>query len=80
MNPEEDSKSPSEYRSVAIVGMSGRFPGAGCLGDFWKNLRDGVESISALSDADLEAAGVAPRRRLDPRYVRFTAALDGIEF
>ncbi|MFD5738065.1 beta-ketoacyl synthase N-terminal-like domain-containing protein, partial [Streptomyces sioyaensis] len=30
---------------VAIVGMAGRFPGAGDLTEFWSNLRDGVESI-----------------------------------
>ncbi len=64
---------------VAIIGMSGRFPGAGCLEDFWKNLRDGVESISILSDAELDAAGVAPRRRLDPRYVKAAALLEGVD-
>lgn len=31
---------------IAIIGMSGRFPGAKDLEDFWQNLRDGVESIS----------------------------------
>ena len=75
-----DRSSSSEYPSgVAIVGMSGRFPGAGCIGDFWKNLRDGVESISRLSDVDLDAAGVAPQRRLDSRYVRAAALMEGIE-
>ena len=49
---------------LAILGMSGRFPGAGCLEDFWRNLRDGVESISVLSDSELDAAGVATGRRL----------------
>ena len=29
---------------VAIVGMSGRFPGADDLDAFWSNLRDGVDS------------------------------------
>ena len=80
MNPEEDSLTALGHRGVAIVGMSGRFPGAGCIGDFWKNLRDGVESISALSDADLDEAGVAAHRRLDSRYVRCAAVLEGIEF
>jgi phthiocerol/phenolphthiocerol synthesis type-I polyketide synthase E len=80
MNPEEDSLTALGHRGVAIVGMSARFPGAGCIGDFWKNLRDGVESISALSDADLDEAGVAAHRRLDSRYVRCAAVLEGIEF
>src|SRR6476660_4501461 len=66
--------------NVAIVGMSGRFPGAGSVTDFWRNLCDGLESISRLSDADLDAAGVAPQRRFDSRYVRRAAVLDGVEF
>lgn len=32
--------------SIAIVGMSGRFPGAPGLQAFWNNLRDSVESVS----------------------------------
>ena len=28
---------------VAIIGMSGRFPGARTIDEFWQNLRNGVE-------------------------------------
>ena len=31
---------------VAIVGMAGRWPGARTVAEFWRNIRDGVESIS----------------------------------
>ena len=31
---------------VAIIGMAGRFPGARDIGEFWRNLLAGVESIS----------------------------------
>ena len=79
MNPGKETSLAAEHGSVAIVGMAGRFPGAGCVADLWKNLRDGVESISPLSDADLDEAAVASRRRLDPHYVRRAAVLDGIE-
>jgi acyl transferase domain-containing protein/acyl carrier protein len=30
---------------IAIVGMAGRFPGSRNIGEFWQNLRDGIESI-----------------------------------
>ena len=30
---------------IAIVGLAGRFPGARGLDDFWRNIRDGVESL-----------------------------------
>ncbi len=36
----------SQAPSIAVVGMAGRFPGARNLSEFWRNLRDGVESIS----------------------------------
>ncbi|RKI05864.1 amino acid adenylation domain-containing protein, partial [Corallococcus praedator] len=40
--------------AIAIVGMSGRFPGATSVDEFWKNLREGVESISRFSPEELE--------------------------
>jgi amino acid adenylation domain-containing protein len=33
---------------LAIVGMSGRYPGAPTLGEFWKNLHDGVVSFRPI--------------------------------
>ena len=39
---------------VAIIGMSGRFPGARDVGEFWKNLKAGVESISRFTPEELE--------------------------
>ena len=54
-----NSKMPSEhFESVAIIGMAGRFPGASNLREFWRNIRDGVESISSFTKEDLIAAGV----------------------
>src|SRR5206468_1838889 len=32
--------------AIAIVGWAGRLPGARDVGELWRNLRDGVESIS----------------------------------
>jgi phthiocerol/phenolphthiocerol synthesis type-I polyketide synthase E len=54
--------------AVAVVGMSGRFPGAENVGAFWRSLREGVESISTFADED---------RR--PGYVPRAGAIDGIE-
>ncbi|MDN3504490.1 MAG: polyketide synthase [Rhabdochlamydiaceae bacterium] len=36
--------------SFAIVGLSGRFPGANNISSFWQNLSKGVESISTLEN------------------------------
>ena len=54
---------------VAIVGMSGRFPGARNLDTFWRNVRDGVESIAHFTDSELIAAG-APAGALDDPLLR----------
>jgi len=65
--------------SIAIVGMSGRFPGARDLRQFWKNLLDGVESIRRLSDEELLAAGVRPEDLSNPDYVRAAPVLDDVD-
>ncbi len=64
---------------IAVIGMAGRFPGAATLDAFWRNLQGGVESIRALSDEELLAAGVPPAYLADPNYVKVAASLDGIE-
>jgi len=65
--------------AIAIVGMAGRFPGARNVGEFWENLRDGVESIRPLSDAELLAAGVSPETLAQPEYVRAAPILEGVD-
>ena len=64
---------------VAIIGMSGRFPGAKNIAQFWQNLRDGVESITLFSDQELEEAGVDPAILSDPNYVKAGGILDDVE-
>jgi acyl transferase domain-containing protein len=56
--------------AVAIVGMSGRFPGARDIGQYWDNLRDGVCSIRDFSDSELRVAGVDPAELGRAGYVR----------
>lgn len=55
--------------AVAIVGMSGRFPGARDIGEFWANLRSGTCSISDFGEDELLAAGVPPQELHRPDYV-----------
>ena len=62
---------------IAIVGMAGRFPGARTLDEFWKNLRDGVESITHFSKEQLARAGVDPNLFQRPEYVAAKGVLDG---
>ncbi len=64
---------------VAIVGMAGRFPGASTVDAFWRNVRDGIESVTEYSDAELRAAGVDPDLLSDPNYVKAGLPLDGFD-
>ena len=63
---------------VAIVGIGIHVPGAYGVEKFWQNLCGEVESIRALTDEELLAAGI-PRQVFEgPDYVRSGAPLDGV--
>lgn len=66
--------------AIAIVGMAGRFPGAADIEEFWRNLRDGVESISFFKDEELQWSPLAaPPRPGDPRIVKARGVLGDAE-
>lgn len=55
---------------IAIIGMSGRFPGANDLETFWNNLKNGVESVSFFTDEQLKNSGEDQSVIDDPLYVK----------
>ena len=63
---------------IAVVGLAGRFPGAPNVRQFWRNLCDGVESISHFSPAEL-ADAFTPAERADTRYVAARSVLDDVD-
>ena len=64
---------------IAVIGMSGRFPGAATLDAFWANLRSGVESIRTLTEEELLGAGESQAMLDDPAYVRAAAPLENVD-
>jgi len=68
-----------DLNDIAIVGMSCRFPGADDVIAFWRNLEQGIESISFFSEAELLAAGVDPAILANPAYVRAGAIIENID-
>ena len=64
---------------IAIIGMSGRFPGSNSIEEFWENLRQGKESVSFLTDEQLLDAGVDASVFAQANYVRATGLLDRME-
>lgn len=65
--------------AIAIIGMSGRFPGANDIKKFWENLRSGVESISTFTDEELIASGIDPELLSNPEYVKSIAVLEDVD-
>ena len=64
--------------AVAVVGLAGRFPGAGSVDELWQVVRDGRETLTRFDPAELAAAGVAGAGR--PDYVPVRGVLDGVEY
>ncbi len=64
---------------IAVIGMAGRFPGAGNIREFWENLEKGVESISFFTEEELEEAGIDSREKEKPGFVGAGGLLEGIE-
>jgi acyl transferase domain-containing protein len=76
MSEKDQVEGPEE---VAVIGMSGRFPGAGNIDEFWHNLQHGVESISFFTNEELEASGVDASALRHPNYVKAKAILEDID-
>ncbi|MFI6893880.1 SDR family NAD(P)-dependent oxidoreductase [Streptomyces sp. NPDC050256] len=65
--------------NIAIVGISCAFPGADGPEEFWRNIRDGVDSLTQLSDEDVLAAGADPALIQAPNYVKVAACIEDID-
>ena len=71
-----DCAKADEREAIAIIGMSGRFPGARDIQEFWRNLVLGVESIRPFSPEEIKEAGVDPGVLEEPDYVNAAGYLD----
>ncbi|HET7233761.1 MAG TPA: polyketide synthase, partial [Longimicrobium sp.] len=64
---------------IAIVGMACRFPGAGDVDAFWRNLQGGVESISFFTPEELLEEGMGAAFMAHPDFVPAHGALEGAD-
>jgi acyl transferase domain-containing protein/acyl carrier protein len=64
------SMSDDYLGAIAIIGLAGRFPGAAGIDELWRNLRDGVESVTFFTDEELIAAGLDAELLAHPGYVK----------
>ena len=66
---------------IAVIGMAARFPGAGDIDAYWKNLKNGVESITFLTDEELKKAKISDDLLEHPNYVKTKGGvLESIEY
>src|SRR5437764_13214238 len=67
-------------QEIAIIGMAGRFPRAKSIDEFWRNLRDGIESIACFSHEELKASGIDSALLSEPNYVKANGLLEDAEY
>lgn len=80
-NEKQSGPKSTRGNKIAVVGMSGRFPGAKDLEEYWQVISKGVETISRFSREELARKGV-PEELLDnPDYVYANGMIEtGDEF
>ena len=66
--------------SIAIIGMYCRVPGSKNVNEFWKNLKEGKESIVFLNKEELIASGIPEELVKQSNYIPAYSGIDGIEF
>ncbi|MFF0752592.1 beta-ketoacyl synthase N-terminal-like domain-containing protein [Streptomyces sp. NPDC004267] len=64
-------------QSVAIIGMSGRFPGAPDVDALWRLVVAGAEGATHYTDEELAGAGVPEALLADPALVKSGFPLEG---
>ena len=69
-NPNHNLTDEENNFDLAIIGMTGRFPGAENIDQYWQNLCSGEESITYFSDEELEEAGIDSNVLKEANYVK----------
>ncbi|HET8842328.1 MAG TPA: type I polyketide synthase, partial [Ktedonobacteraceae bacterium] len=70
---------PKYATALALIGMSGRFPGADSVEQLWENIAGGIRSIHFFTDEELLASGESPEMLNNPNYVKAGSILAGVD-
>jgi polyketide synthase PksN len=71
---------PYYQNSVALIGISCRFPGAKNYFEFWNNLRAGTESIKFFSKEELASLNIPKELVENPNFIPVQATIDDKDF
>ncbi|HEX7333865.1 MAG TPA: SDR family NAD(P)-dependent oxidoreductase [Pyrinomonadaceae bacterium] len=72
-------QSTDNNSDIAIIGMIGRFPGAASVEEFWRNLRDGVETVTFFTDEELLASGIDAASLSNPHFIKAGRYIEDID-
>ncbi len=80
MNARAATQEPRRLDPVAIVGISGRFPGAKDIEEFWRNLKEGKDSITTIPKErwDWQAFDGDPNLERNKTNIKWGGFIDGI--
>ncbi|MGV7067054.1 SDR family NAD(P)-dependent oxidoreductase, partial [Bacillus velezensis] len=80
MNAAAATKEPRRLDPIAIVGISGRFPGAKDIEEFWRNLKEGKDSITTIPKErwDWQAFDGDPNLEGNKTNIKWGGFIDGI--
>ncbi|WKB56130.1 SDR family NAD(P)-dependent oxidoreductase [Eleftheria terrae] len=72
---------PAAREPIAIVGMSGRFPGARDLDEFWSNLAAGRDGITEIPPDrwDWRALYGDPHREANKTHIKWGGFIEGVD-
>ncbi len=70
-----------EKEAIAVIGMSGCFPKAQDLDEFWQNLQDGRDCITEIPDSrwDWSSLYGDPQTEINKTNIKFAGLIEGLE-
>ncbi|WP_374938981.1 beta-ketoacyl reductase, partial [Parabacteroides merdae] len=78
-NTEKKNAITSHSKDIAVIGLSGRFPGAKNISEYWENIKNGIETISDFSKEELLESGISRDELNSEYYVKRKGIVQGIE-
>ncbi|SFS42411.1 SDR family NAD(P)-dependent oxidoreductase [Marininema halotolerans] len=79
--PTVQEKKADETLDVAIIGLSGRYPGSDQLDQFWRNLRDGKDGITEIPKErwDHQLFYDEEKNKLGKTYSKWGGFINGVD-
>ncbi len=76
----QETSSENQDDDIAVIGMSGRFPGADNVNAYWDNLIQGKETLSHFTDEELKESGIPEQVYRKKNYVRVKGILNKYQY